>query len=1302
ITDALDIQEGTNNYININTTDASENISFGNATTNPSYNFLGSGALSVAGAVGIGDPTPSSTLDVHGNLRVGVAYNNFAAPTNGAIIEGDVGIGTRSPSAQLHVIETTEQLRLGYDATNYTSFTVGIGGELTVDTVGNHIQLGTEYIYRDSGGGEVLSGTNFRSIQYPAGVSNNGGGNTGEIAVKVPWSTTWPTKGLARLQIKGWSYSTDALIDIEVWGYFYGSGSALYNDGWKNNGNVPITDVTYKSNGGDNYVVIDPAVASLGYESLWIEHAEVGGPGTIVDADIEGWDISLTDTTGWTIEDTFVAGHQDTLTDSLNSPIDDTVWLSWDGSQVSSAQLLSLNGGLTIQTGDTFTFNGDAFTDFTGGGLVENSGVLTVDTTTSGSGFFQDGGNSFGATAVLGTNDAQSLILEVGGVDALTIADGGATTFQNETDSTTGFVVNDADGGTPILNVDTINERVGIGTATPTETLDVNGRARVNGLILPFGTQSAGDSFIAGFTQNAITNYDLRGGIVGTSTTGTVNITGPERAVRNGSGGSAAVITGGASGGTVVYELTGVDLPTYANTYFQPYVQWRTGSEPTGVKVEFRDNSSLWNTHIDDTSAAWFGGLWYDTNDYQEDDWPVTGVRFTFTVDSGTTGYLSEIGVRNDNQPFGEFALASLSADNQFYRDTILGDSTADELTVNATIQGTNALIFEGSSADGFETTLQVVNPTADVIYQLADESAGTYELCSTANNCVGGGGGEAIGGSGTLNTIALFTPDGNNIGDSLLTQSGTTITADGSLTVADATTSADILTIGDAAVQGSDANDGRISLYGEQTGATMVATIANSGANLGISVGSGNVQFSGASNVDLLSGTNFRVRDAGDTDWVTFGHDGTDFNISGFNTTDININGSNLDLDTGGLEVNDVLVLTNAAALQNITGLNVDDVVLDINTGTNDGALLLTNSNDTTHQLAIGQYGGNTTQIRIVPKDTGVFQWGNDINYDFANTRWNFDGTHLFEDNTILGDANTDTLTINAGSDGSGISFGDDSFQSCVLETNGSGVVTCGTDGGDGVGIADLNGETGGTQSFADDTNVTISSATNTHTLGWSGQLSIARGGTGASSLNNLITLGTHTTGNYVSNVTGNAQIAVGGSAGEGWTPTLSIQGDSIGDTQLAFNTGQHLDTGASPSLTGLTISGLTNCDTIDTNGSGVLSCGTDAGAGGGLTSLNSETGVSQTFAAGTTNINFSSSSNVHTFTWTGDLAVADGGTGAGTFTSNGVILGNGTGALGVTAVGATGECLQGNTGSAPTWSACPGDGVGLSDLNG
>lgn len=55
----------------------------------------------------------------------------------------------------------------------------------------------------------------------------------------------------------------------------------------------------------------------------------------------------------------------------------------------------------------------------------------------------------------------------------------------------------------------------------------------------------------------------------------------------------------------------------------------------------------------------------------------------------------------------------------------------------------------------------------------------------------------------------------------------------------------------------------------------------------------------------------------------------------------------------------------------------------------------------------------------------------------------------------------------------------------------------------------------------------------------------------------------------------------------------------------------------------------------------------------------------------------------------WTGQLAVGRGGTGASTFTANGVVYGNTTNALQVTAAGATGDVFIGNTGSAPSWAA-------------
>jgi len=51
----------------------------------------------------------------------------------------------------------------------------------------------------------------------------------------------------------------------------------------------------------------------------------------------------------------------------------------------------------------------------------------------------------------------------------------GDVNIASAVDSTTGFQIFDADGGTPIFNVDTTNERIGIGTATPETHVSIQG-----------------------------------------------------------------------------------------------------------------------------------------------------------------------------------------------------------------------------------------------------------------------------------------------------------------------------------------------------------------------------------------------------------------------------------------------------------------------------------------------------------------------------------------------------------------------------------------------------------------------------------------------------------------------------------------------------------------------------------------------------------------------------------------------------------------------------------------------------------
>jgi len=111
IDNALDIQDGAGvEYINIVTTDSSENISFGNATTNPSYSFLGTGAVTITGTGG------SNILTVS---------NGDAVLSDGSLTITDADNAT-SLSLTNNTITTATLATL-----SSTSLTTGIGLDIT-------------------------------------------------------------------------------------------------------------------------------------------------------------------------------------------------------------------------------------------------------------------------------------------------------------------------------------------------------------------------------------------------------------------------------------------------------------------------------------------------------------------------------------------------------------------------------------------------------------------------------------------------------------------------------------------------------------------------------------------------------------------------------------------------------------------------------------------------------------------------------------------------------------------------------------------------------------------------------------------------------------------------------------------------------------------------------------------------------------------------------------------------------------------------------------------------------------------
>ena len=114
-----------------------------NATTS---NSVYAGADTRASADGV------TNENVFGYNAIGSGSNTVTLGNDDitdTILKGKVGIGT-TPTAKLHVLSTTEQLRLGYDASNYVSLTTASDGKLTI------AQNGTRFLHNTGSNNSFL------------------------------------------------------------------------------------------------------------------------------------------------------------------------------------------------------------------------------------------------------------------------------------------------------------------------------------------------------------------------------------------------------------------------------------------------------------------------------------------------------------------------------------------------------------------------------------------------------------------------------------------------------------------------------------------------------------------------------------------------------------------------------------------------------------------------------------------------------------------------------------------------------------------------------------------------------------------------------------------------------------------------------------------------------------------------------------------------------------------------------------------------------------------------------------------
>lgn len=90
----------------------------------------------------------------------------------------NVGINAgASPAAKLHVLATTEQLRLGYDASNYASFTTSSAGDLTITATGADIKVNGLLVFGATGSESVWLNPSAHTATYQASSYNTAVGN---------------------------------------------------------------------------------------------------------------------------------------------------------------------------------------------------------------------------------------------------------------------------------------------------------------------------------------------------------------------------------------------------------------------------------------------------------------------------------------------------------------------------------------------------------------------------------------------------------------------------------------------------------------------------------------------------------------------------------------------------------------------------------------------------------------------------------------------------------------------------------------------------------------------------------------------------------------------------------------------------------------------------------------------------------------------------------------------------------------------------------------------------------------------
>ncbi len=1019
----------------INGTDVLSANTLGSGVTTSSLTTVGalaSGSIANGfGTISTGNTITGTTLNGTTGINTGAAGGTQRIDNSGNLVNiGTIGSTYLSTSTNVVNLAASTALQLNgttvIDASRNLSNIAGVSTSLT-PTAANTYALGT-------GTGNQYSTIYGQSIYQNGNQVCDTGGNCSGQSVNY-WD-----------QNNGALSTKNTTVDLLVGGISTASAKfAVLNI----NSGTPTASISANSGNNSLYITGNGTLATTNAQTLTVGGSSTGnviidaGSGliTLSDNTTVGGNLNLTSGNAFQINGTSVLSNNTLGTGVLASSLTSVGALN-AGSITSGFGAIdtgtdSISGGDITATGTTgFTASGNgAGLTFSGSGnhdITASSGTLRIGAATLLGAITGNGQNITGlgnisqsGAATLSTGTG---LTTVGG--NLTV-NGTGITYANNTTLTLGTSTTALNIASNLLNLDTTNNRVGIGTNAPTGKLQVEGANTGKAL--------------------AILNETGNQNILSASASGSpvFNIT--------------------RSGTLELLESSG-------NTYFGTIA---VGDLTANQTYTFPDATGTICLSTGNCAGGAGGSKWQLNGSVLA---PLTATNQVVLGGNTTSNFQFEVnGARTGK------ALVSL---NETGNQNILTASASGSTVFNLTRSGTLQLLE--SAGNTYFGTLSVGDLAGDKTYVLPNFGGNSATICLDTGNCAGAGGG--ISGSGTAGQLAFFDGNGSITSETSgfswdATNNRLGIGTDTPLGTVDVRAQSGTLPI--ASISGQTAAAGVIV---DQSGTGDLFTASKSGATKFVITNAGDLRLAGNQTIDTLTNGTLGIGTTNATT-LTIGRSGQGITLPGFDCsafgnggkltttaggvlTCSNDNGggagSNWDVINGAISPKfastlDLLLGSNATASAKFGLLNVNSgtPTASISANSGDNALFLTGAGNlgTTNSQSLTIGGASTGNIILSPLNgAGTVTVNGNINLASGKV-FQINGASVLSNNTLgSGVTNSSLQTVGT------ISSGTWQGTAIAPQYGGTGDNTSGTTGvpfiaaGDWQYEAQLSSSRGGT----------------------------------------------------------------------------------------------------------------------------------------------------------------------------------------------------------------------------------------------